>query len=420
MIRQRYLLLFFLLSLCVVVYPQKFSRILLKADKFYIKKSYKNAIPWYEKYLKKHPRDYYASRQAAICYGKLNNPGMAIDYWPAVIENSEANDADLLDYCKCLLANYRKEDAAKVLVMLARSSDPGVASWAKAYMNPAVFFADSALTKVTEVSGINTSAHEYCPVVLKDRLFYLSDLLKNIRVFSALTDEKLLNIHASFFRDSTGFFSDLTYSEFSPRNINSQFCFSPDGSTIWFAMSIYSKDLGVKTKYPFYRFQLYSANMSGPTVVTPFKHNTNDYDYMHPSMSNDGNHLYFAGDGKGSLGGKDIFVCDLVNGEWSEPRNLGASVNTAGNEVFPHIAEDGILYFSSDHHPGLGGLDIFYAKPGADTNFEKPRNAGSYINSQFDDFGIFVLPGGKTGYLSSNRKNNTDDDIYFFRNEKTK
>lgn len=418
MTKRLYLFFVFIIYTCFSVSAQKFSRTLLKGDKFYIKQAYKNAIPFYEKYLKKHPRDYYASRQAAICYSRLNNPAMAIDYWPAVIESSEANDKDLFDYSKCLLANYRKEEAAKILVMLSKSKDPVVSDWANAYTNPTAFFADSALCKVTEVSGVNTAAHEHCPVVLKDRVFFLSDALKNIRVFSALTDEKLVSISSSFIRDSINFYSNVLFSEFKARNINGQFCFSPDGETIYFSMAVYSKDLGVKTKYPFCRFQLYTANMHGPTEVKGFKHNSPDFDFMHPSLSKDGNHLYFSSDRSGTLGGKDIFVCDLVNGEWSEPKNLGTSVNTSGNEVFPHISGEGVLYFVSDELPGIGGLDIFYSKPGENGFFQKARNAGAYINSQFDDFGIFVLPGGKTGYLSSNRKNNTDDDIYFFRNEK--
>lgn len=420
MTRKLYLFFIFFISLCATFYSQKFSRTLLKADKFYIKQSYKNAIPYYEKYLKKHPRDYYASRQAAISYGRLNNPGMAIDYWPAVIESSEAGDKDLLDYCKCLLANYRKEDAAKVLVMIARSKDPAFADWARAYMNPGIFFQDSASCKVTEVSGVNTAAHEQCPVVLKDKLFFLSDALKNIRTFDALTDEKLLSISSSFIRDSINCFSTILFSDFQARNINGQFSFSPDGSTIYFSMAVYSKDLGIKTRYPFYRFQLYTANMSGPADIKPFKHNLPEYDFMHPCLSKDGSKLYFASNKIGSFGGKDIFVCEWVNGEWTEPKNVGAAINTTGDEVFPHIAEDGILYFASDDHPGIGGLDIFYSKQTEPGRFEKARNAGSYINSQFDDFGIFILPGGKTGYLSSNRKNNTDDDLYYFRKEKTR
>lgn len=418
MAKKLFLFLIFLVPLYSAVYPQKFSRTLLKADKFYIKQSYKNAIPYYEKYLKKHPRDYYASRQAAICYGKLNNPGMAIDYWPGAIESGEASDKDMLDYCRCLLANYRKEDAAKILMMLAKSKDPTVSSWAVAYMNPGSFFVDSALCRVTEVNGVNTGAHEYCPVVLKERLFYLSDPLKNIRGFTALTDERLINISSSYMADSVNFSSNVMFKEFQARNVNGQFCFSPDGTTIYFSMAVYSKDMGIKTRDPFYRFQLYTANMTGPTEIKPFRHNNHRYDFMHPSLSKDGTQLYFVSNQNGSLGEKDIFVCEWKEGEWGEPKNLGPTVNTSGNEVFPHINGEGVLYFSSDGLPGMGGLDIFYSKQPQPGQFEKARNAGSYMNSQFDDFGIFVLPGGKTGYLSSNRKNNTDDDIYFFRNDK--
>lgn len=414
----RFTLILFLFA--AVALAQPFSRTLLRADKQYIRQSYRNAIRWYDRYLKRHPRDYYASRQAAICYSRLNDPSMAIDYWPAVIENAEANDQDLLDYCKCLLANYRKEEAARVLVMLSRSADASVAAWARAYANPDLFFADSSLTRVVEVSGINTPAHENAPVLLNGRLFYLSDPSHSPRVFTPVTDDKIVNIHVALQRDSAGFSSDVSYNDFTPRNVNGQFCFSPDGSTIWFTMAVYSKDMGVRTRYPYYRYQLYSANMTGPTEIKAFRHNSIHYNSMHPALSPDGQHLYFASDGKGTLGGLDLFVCDLVNGEWTEPRNLGSKINSPGNEVFPRLADDGFLYFSSDHLPGLGGLDIFYARPVENGGFETARNCGAWINSQFDDFGLWLLPGGKSGYLSSKRKNNTDDDIYYFRNDKTR
>jgi Tol biopolymer transport system component len=137
---------------------------------------------------------------------------------------------------------------------------------------------------------------------------------------------------------------------------------------------------------------------------------------MHPSISKDGLRLYFSSDMKGTLGGKDIFVCELVNGAWSTPKNLGVLINTPGDEVFPHISDEGVLYFASDNLPGLGGLDIFYAEPNNDDGtFFTPKNAGTPINSQFDDYGIYLLKGGKSGYFSSNRKNNLqDDDIYYF------
>lgn len=400
-------------------YSQKFSRRLLKADKLYIKKDYRDAVVYYEKYLHRHPGDFYASRQAARCYGKMDDQNMAIDYWPAVIENSEASESDQLDYARCLLANYRSEDARKVFVQLSRSSDKAIASWGKAYMDPARFYKDSALCKVTEISGINTAGHEYSPVIFDGKLFYLSDAYKNMHVFNARTDKRILGINTAPQTDSTHFQTPAAFMQPQAKNATGPFCFSADGSTLYLSVAVYSKDMGIKHVEPFYRFQLFTAPVSNPAAMQPFGYNSPDHDLMYPNISKDGKRLYFSSDMKGTLGGKDIFMCEWANGSWSAPVNLGPEINSVGNEVFPHVTEDGSLYFVSDTRPGLGGLDIFTAKPAAAGKlFEEAQNVGSPVNTQFDDFGIFLLPGGRTGYLSSNRKNNTDDDIFYFRNNK--
>lgn len=398
---------------------QKFSRVLLKADQAYICHEYGNAAAGYENYLKSHPRDYYASRQAAICYERMNDPGMAIDHWPAVAENGEASDQDRLAYSKSLLANYRREDAARQLLLLAHSSDPAVAAWAAAYRNPSLFFNDSALTSVTDLRKVNTPKQEYAPVFFNGRLFSLSDASKRQHNFNSFVASKWVEARVAEVQDTITS-SDNRFPEISALKPGDQFCFSPDGTTIWFSRVLSSKEMELKVKPVFYHSQLYFVSRSNPKEVHYFKHNNGHYDYMHPSLSHDGQHLYFASNTKGSLGGMDVFVCDLVNGEWSEPRNLGPSVNSVGNEVYPHITEEGLLYFSSDHLPGLGGLDIFFAKPESGSGFQKAVNAGAWLNSQFDDFGVFLLPGGKTGYLTSNRKNVTDDNLYFFRDEREK
>jgi hypothetical protein len=419
MIKKTVLFTFLCLLIFKAGYPQKFSRTLLKADKLYIKKDYRNAVLLYEKYLRKNQRDFYGSRQAARCYGRLNDPSMAIDYWPAVIENGEASETDNFDYARCLLANYRTEDARKVFISLSRSSNKSISAWGKAYMNPGHFFRDSALCKVTEVSGINTAGHEFCPVVRNGTLYFISDEMKGVKVTNAIADQHVLEIRSAALIDSTHVQPPVIFIKPAPRKVNGPFCFSGDGNTLFLSRAIYSKDLGIRKVEPFYRFQLYTAPTGNPDAGQAFQYNLADHDLMHPFVSADGKRLYFSSDRKGSLGGKDIFVCELVNGEWAEPVNLGPEVNTAGNETFPCLSDEGQLYFVSDARPGLGGLDIFIAEPASgNSRFKEARNAGSPINSQFDDYGIFLLPGGKTGYLSSNRKNNTDDDVFYFRNSK--
>jgi hypothetical protein len=198
------------------------------------------------------------------------------------------------------------------------------------------------------------------------------------------------------------------------------FCFSPDGAYLYFTRAVSNRELKVKSQNPFYKYQLYVLTMSTINNVEPeikkFRHNLPEYDFMHPVISKDGKLLFFVSDMKGSLGAKDIFVCEWTSSGWGKPVNAGPEINSRGNEVYPYITENNELYYSSDHLPGLGGLDIFYALPSTAKGklFEESENAGAPLNSRFDDFGVWLLKGGSKGYLSSNRKNNTDDDMYYF------
>jgi outer membrane protein OmpA-like peptidoglycan-associated protein len=134
-----------------------------------------------------------------------------------------------------------------------------------------------------------------------------------------------------------------------------------------------------------------------------------------PALSADGRTLYFASNRESGFGGTDIYSATRDGrGRWGNIRNLGPKINTHGNEMFPYSAIDGSLYFSSDGHPGFGGLDIFRAerREGQLT----VNNMGSPINSNDDDFGMFLFSPSK-GFFTSNREDGAgDDDIYTFVN----
>ncbi|MFN8394503.1 MAG: hypothetical protein U0176_07510 [Bacteroidia bacterium] len=164
--------------------------------------------------------------------------------------------------------------------------------------------------------------------------------------------------------------------------------------------------------------QTYFAEMKGLEVgeITPFAWNNHEYSVGHACVSSDGSKMYLVSDMPGGQGGKDIYVSTRQGSGWSQPRNLGAPVNTLGDEMFPYLHSDGTLYFASNGHPGLGHLDIFKAK--LDEPEVKIRNLGYPINSPFDDFAFLLESDGANGYLSSNRTGGMgDDDIYRFKIE---
>lgn len=133
----------------------------------------------------------------------------------------------------------------------------------------------------------------------------------------------------------------------------------------------------------------------------------------HPAISPDGSVLYFVSDIAGGSGGKDIWMARRTGSGWSEPINLGADINTPRDELFPYVREDGTLYFSSDGHIGMGGLDIFRATYQPDGSWVV-QNMKAPINSNADDFSIAYERGNERGIFSSTRKGRGNDELYSF------
>lgn len=148
----------------------------------------------------------------------------------------------------------------------------------------------------------------------------------------------------------------------------------------------------------------------------PFSFNNNGYSVGQPCLSADGKTMYFTSDMPGGFGGTDIYkVTSDAKGVWGTPENLGAEINTEGDEMFPFVEEtNDILFFTSNGHFGLGGFDIFIC-PMNGKEFGKVQNAGSPLNTQYDDFAVIVNPNLSKGYFSSNRTGGSGgDDIYSF------
>ncbi len=198
--------------------------------------------------------------------------------------------------------------------------------------------------------------------------------------------------------------------------------FTSDGSRIIYAYSSLDDNLkspSEKKKTDVAYVGLMTSVKSGSqwTQPIPFEYNnTTQYSVGDPFLSPDGKTLYFASDMPGGVGGVDLYMCESVGGnKWGQPVNLGPTINTVGNERFPTVAKDGTLYFSSDGHVGLGGLDIFRAE-GTKGRWTKVSNLLSPINSSSDDFSMIFFAEGKEGLLCSNREGGVGaDDIYYFK-----
>ena len=189
--------------------------------------------------------------------------------------------------------------------------------------------------------------------------------------------------------------------------------FSSNGSQMILSQN-YNKSSGKNGK----TLKLVSAQKSDQNAwvnVTELSFNMKDYETTHPTLSPDGQKLYFASNRPDGQGGMDLYVSMKQGDSWGEPQNLGATINTAGNEIFPVIAADGKLYFSSNRAGGLGQLDIYVSEMSGGT-WSSPENMGTPFNSSADDIGLITLEGGESGYLTSNRGGGKGgDDIYCWK-----
>jgi len=155
------------------------------------------------------------------------------------------------------------------------------------------------------------------------------------------------------------------------------------------------------------------SRRTGWDVPQPFKYNNPEFNFAHPSLSEDGKTLYFVSDMDGGYGGTDIYRCILENDEWGAPENLGPAINTVGDEYFPFIHSTGRLYFSSEGHGSIGRLDIFYSEL-VNGQWHKPIAMDPPINSRYNDFGLIIDAFKKSGMFCSDRQRRSDD-IYSTR-----
>ena len=274
--------------------------------------------------------------------------------------------------------------------------------------------------EVRKISGINTSVSEFCPVIFGNKLIYTSDREYNLNNWGEESWKRngFINIYAA---DILNTLSDSAV--VGPSKIFSYklmtddhsgpICFASNGSEAFLTQVSHTKAklFGKESFKP----QLYRATLENKkwNVVEKLSMNDPEYSFGHPCLINGDSVLIFVSDRPGGKGGKDLFWIERKGDTWSEPKALGDSLNSSGDEMFPTY-HNGKLYFASNGHGGLGGLDMFYTEF-KDGNWVAPRNLGDMINSSGDDFGI-VFNKNKTGFFTSNRDNGSGkDDIYFFR-----
>lgn len=240
-------------------------------------------------------------------------------------------------------------------------------------------------------AGVNTTAHEYLPSFTADgkNLIFTRNERRNEDFYSAQLDT------AQNWTNTQPLSSINT-----PENEGAQ-TMTADGNFIIFTACNREKAIGSCDLY----FSTREGGVYSPPQLMPEPINT-PYWESQPSLTPNGDALYFASNRPGSIGKKDIFVSYRINGNWTRPRNLGASINTPEDDVTPFIHADGqTLYFTSEGHPGLGKKDLFYSRWQAQKrDWGKPTNFGIPINTAKDEGTLTVSLNGKTAYFASDRE----------------
>lgn len=269
-----------------------------------------------------------------------------------------------------------------------------------------------------EVVGFNSSASDFGALKYNDRIYFTSD-----RDDNRLLGKEYKWTHRGFL----DIYSVKVSEENKPQgiaakiseNINSKyhegnFCFSKDGNTMYLSRSNFTdgkKEFDDKKNN---NIQLYKSNFVDGEWSKPEKlsFNTTGFSYQHPALSPDEKRLYFSSNQEGGIGSFDLYYVNInSDGSYSEPINLGPTVNTENREHFPFISDEGHLFFSSNGHLGLGMLDIFVSEF-VNNQYTEPVNLGAPINSQYDDFNLNYY-NDTQGFFASNRKR-ADDNIYSF------
>jgi outer membrane protein OmpA-like peptidoglycan-associated protein/tetratricopeptide (TPR) repeat protein len=391
-----------------------------QAIKYYERGDYFKAIPGLKK-TAASPGTHQFDAQVKLgeCYLNIKDYRNAELYFKKASETGKLDPVAHYHYGAALKSNNHYDEALREFnAFLSTNPNDDRAKYAVKSFNE--IKAWQSLPKEYEavnLSEINTIHAEFSPVVYDSKLVFVSEQKPDMINYEQydFNGTPYLNVFFTELKNDVPSSEKHTFS----KKINTEYhdgpvCFNKEQNQLFFTRVNYVE----KKKKDFVnRAKLYISNKSGKSSWSkpqPFSYNSDDYSVAHPSLSDDGNTLFFSSDMPGTYGGMDIWLCKKnKDGGWDKPVNLGPDVNTTGNEEFPYIRKDDMLYFSSDALPGFGGMDIFSAKQIAG-KWILNRNEGLGINSFADDFGIYFTDNNK-GYLSSNRDGSVgSDDIYKF------
>ena len=401
---------------------------------------YPKAINIYNSHFQTHTPGITDLRNLAECYLNINDTKSAMEAMSKVVKLENATPADVLTYASLLKSEGNYPEAIlqyKRYKTMAPEKYPEADKQISACEQAIEWIAHPEYFDVFNMANLNSGNSDFGLIPIDKGYLLTTDRKYGTTVYSpgeiySWTGNPYLKLYYVSVDDKnmpTGALEPV--SELNYKYHNGPGIYDAKDNTLYYTRT---KMVRVKKKpinpdpTSWYdhstaadytnRLEIYSAkykNGKWTDEIAFAYNNADEYSVGHPAISPDGSIMYFVSDMPGGSGESDIYYCKKrIDNLWSQPQNAGPIINTTGKEVFPYVDADGTLYFSSDGHPGMGGLDIFSSKGSMD-NWTPPENLKAPINSPKDDFSIYYTETGKAGYFSSNRYGgNGSDDVYSF------
>lgn len=366
---------------------------------------YNKALQKFDKSLVLDSANYDANLMLAKTYMKMHDYKSAAEYYKLAVSYPQSTAEDKFNYAKTLMSLDRHDEADVIFTsyLKQKPDDPVAKSLKQSCQYISLLIGDSSKYEI-EALPLQDNMSMFSPVRYKDGVVFTAERSANNNV-NPWTGNSFYDIKYMSKSDSGWAMQKDLGEIFNSKYHDGPVAFSKDEKMAAFTRSYIGKDNKQRADVDNYNnLFIYTVehNDSAWVDLKSMPFNSVDYTCMHPALSADGKMMIFASDMPDGKGGTDLYYTRLIDGEWTDPVNMGNKINTQGNETFPVLESDSVLYFSSDGLPSLGGLDIFRSSKSSG-NWDNPKNMNYPINSVSDDFGYSYSKEDTLGYFASKR-----------------